>query len=180
VSSGRDRIDWAAALAFYVALDPPRSFARVARKFGVSDTAVRKHAHRENWRAKADAIEAKAEAKALESGLRSREQRIAAVLKTIDVGLDQVGGDLDKGAQRLGTDRFAEWVKLAELLSGEATDRVSVAELQEAMRMIVSLADRTLVEVVEATLPVGKRTAVLQGFRLRYVPALNEALGVET
>src|SRR3712207_2352088 len=60
------RINWLAAFAFYWKLGPEgRSFTAVSEEFGVSDTAVRKHAKAEQWDDKCKALDRETFSRAL-------------------------------------------------------------------------------------------------------------------
>ena len=163
---GGPRIDWAAAEIWFFA-DPGRSLADVAREFGVSDTAVYKHAKSGNWPARRRDMETKARSNAEARVARSREDRIAKVLQVVDLVVDSVFEDLvpaEEGAEpRVRPDyaKLPEFVKLAELLSGEATDRVSFDEMQTALR--------TVFQVAAKYVPKAKRA--------EFLAEVNEALG---
>jgi hypothetical protein len=43
------KINWREACGYYISLGYVRSYAAVARRYGVSDVAVRKHALAEEW-----------------------------------------------------------------------------------------------------------------------------------
>lgn len=92
---------------------------------------------------------------------RSREDRIAKTLLIVDTALDHVDDDLGNGAQRAELARVPELVRLAELLSGEATDRVSFDEMQAGFRALLEIASRYV--------PKAKRE--------QFLAEVNEALG---
>lgn len=137
----RTRVDWGQAKAFYVSLDTTeRSFARVAREYRVSALTVRKHAHAEGWvEVAAEADQAAADG-ALRGVVKSREERNLQFLRIVDLAnkraLDKL--TLDQLEVRLAD--LPALGKHAELILGEATDRVSFAELQEALGVVIALA----------------------------------------
>lgn len=139
----------------------------VSERFGVSEVSVGKHARAEHWRRTRDDLEARAQANAEARTTRSREDRIAKVLQVVDLVVDSVFEDLvptEEGAEpRVRPDyaKLPEFVKLAELLSGEATDRVSFDEMQTALRTVFQVAARYV--------PKAKRA--------EFLAEVNEALG---
>lgn len=137
-------VDWVAAEAFWLGLDPPRPFSRVAKRFTVSVSRVARVAKRDNWAAKAEEIDRKAAARAQGRIVRSREERVAKVLGIVDGLLDRYDTNLD-GLELRPSD-IPHLTKLAELLVGEATDRMSFGEVQEALSVVIGLGVQALQE----------------------------------
>lgn len=137
----RTRVDWGQAKAFYVALSPTeRTFAGVAREFRVSSVTVRKHAHADGWVEAAEAADAGAANKALAAAIKTREQRVDAVLRLTDLAVDTAHTKLKADVLDVKLADIPGLVKVSELLLGEATDRVSFAELQEALGVVLTIA----------------------------------------
>jgi hypothetical protein len=150
----RARIDWGAALAFFVALDPPRTRAAVARQFGVSEAAVRKHATDEGWDDIAAQADMRAAEKALAKAVKTREQRVNDLLRLTDRLIDHFVDDdhftaKAADASFLDLERMA---KLTELLLGEATDRIATSEVQQAFVVLIGLGPLLVAEGVAAGL----------------------------
>lgn len=148
-AGGRPKIDWPAAFAHF-ATDPTRSYGNVAAKFGVSDTAVRKHArpggdYPEGWEVRRAAMVAKATVRLEERAIRALVERQADTIRVAEIlrrralqveptaqnpdALDEL--DLVEAIRHLPA-----YAKLEQLFAGEATDRFSVVELQEFVRRL--------------------------------------------
>lgn len=127
----KTRIDWGAAKAFYIGLPPTeRSFARVAREFPVSSKTVRKHAHDDGWIEAAADADRQANEAAIRKAVRSRSERVANSLRFVDDFLDVAKAKLKAGDLDVRASDVPPLVKLAELLEGEATDRIQVGEVR--------------------------------------------------
>lgn len=180
--STRAKIDWGAALAFFVAMDPPRAYSAVARRFSVSVTAVRTHARAEGWAQHAADADQRAATKALERAGRTREERTAQLLRIYDRASQLVEDGLDVDDPKLTLEqvfaRFPDIHRIYRLETDQATDHMALAEVQAGFRSTMAVAIAT-VELVAAEL-LGERKAreVVQAFRLRFLPAVNEALAV--
>jgi hypothetical protein len=136
--STRHRIDWHAARAAFVA-DPERSFGKVAREFGISQRSVAKHARVEGWEAEADAFDKRIADNALAKVARSREARVAQTLRIVDGILDEFEKDLAALAADAKASDLPGIVKLAELLAGEATERVDPGQVQQVLAIVLRL-----------------------------------------
>jgi hypothetical protein len=140
---GRSRISWDDAFTYYASLPRGRrSFGKVARKFGVSDTAVRNHAGRHGWRDRVAAIDAKTDERIAAKVVRSRSERVADVVNFADLYAQEVLSQLRAGDLPLSAAELVHVVKLAELLSGEATDRIQVHEVRVLVAATFELAGR--------------------------------------
>lgn len=127
----RPRVDWDAARTFYISLGPEtRSYGAVSTEFGVSDTTVRKWAKRQDWPAKAAALDAAAANTAANSVVKTRAERITMVLGLVDRYVTKVNDKLIAGSLDVKASDVAALVKVAELLSGEPTDRVQISQLK--------------------------------------------------
>lgn len=135
----RTRVDWAAAEARFYALGNKRSFGRIAREFGVSDTRVRVVAHRDNWPAKAAEIDATAHTKAVAAAVRSREQNTLAVLKLRDLAVDASTSQIEGGEDVRLADAL-QAVKTGELVQGNPTDHVALAEVNGVVGAVITMA----------------------------------------
>ncbi|MDQ5841653.1 MAG: phage terminase small subunit-related protein [Chloroflexota bacterium] len=140
MTNPRNRIDWDKAEAFYLNLDPPRKIATVARQFGVSGNTVRKWAKRLGWDKKAVALDRKALDQATGQAVRSRAQRVAAALNFTDEFLDAAQAKLAQNKLDVRAGDVPALVKLAELLEGEATDRVQIGEVRVLVAQVVVVA----------------------------------------
>lgn len=125
------RLDVPAALAFYVGLGPAeRSYLKVSREFQVSLTTIQKWGKRQDWPSKAAAADADASEKGQRQAARSRADRVATTLKFVDDYTDAVKDRLAGNALDVKASDVAALVKLAELLTGEPTDRIQISQLQ--------------------------------------------------
>lgn len=130
--------DWVQARDFWLALDPPRSFEAVAKQFGVSGQRVGFIARRDRWKELADNVDAQALAAATRRIVRTRADRVQKTLGIVDGLLERFDAELEKLELRpADLDRV---VKLAELLEGQATDRLDFAEVQEALGVQLRIA----------------------------------------
>lgn len=135
----RRRFDHDAALAAYVQMGETRSFGRVARQFGVSDTAIRKVAKEGNWDETVADIDRGAREKALARVRRSREQRIGQTLRIVDGALMLAEQQLEAKVVELQLRDLPGLVKLAELLEGEATERLDAVQVQHVLALVLEL-----------------------------------------
>lgn len=149
-------VDWDAARHLWLAQPPPRSYQEVARQVGVSGTRVRYVARRDGWPELADEIDAEALAKVKRRMVLSREQRIEKTLGIVDGLLDRFDDRLDDLEVRPAD--LPALVKLAELLVGEATDRMSFAEVQEALSVVMGVC----VQAIRESWPVDRFLAVVR------------------
>jgi hypothetical protein len=139
----RTRIDWDAALAFYVSLGPQeRSFQRVADEFPVSMTTVKKWAKRNEWHRVAAEADAVAGRVALDRAVRTRSERTEAVLKLVDEYLDQTTARIKTKDLNIKASDVPHLVKLAELLLGEPTDRIQISQLEPLLDAYDQALDR--------------------------------------
>jgi hypothetical protein len=160
-------VDWNEARDFWLALDPPRSYETVARQFGVSGTRVRFVAKRDNWAEPAARIDAEALARVQRRIVLSREQRVAKTLSIVDGALAHFDENLEERVREAKLADVPGLVKLAELLIGEATDRMSFAEVQEALGVVIDLAVEFL--------PAESKLAFIAAVRERLGGAGSEA-----
>jgi len=158
---GRRRIDWTAAKISYVS-DPTRSFGKIARQFGVSDTAVRKHANAEGWEPEAVEFDRRAEERALSAAALSRDEMTQRVLKLRDLTLERAIAQLEEGDEVKLAD-VPNIVKLSELLLGEATERIDPVQVKQILAIVLRLVpadrlaefDRAVAGVLGATAELG-------------------------
>lgn len=175
----RARIDWAAPRAYYVAMDKPRTFAAVARRYGVSEAAVRKHARDEAWAELAMRADEQAAEKALAAAVKTREQRALQDARIRDRAAQLVE---DKLAEETSPPSD-EWVRLVladadkrvRLNEGEATDHYAVAVVQAGFREHAAANDALLVELVERGL---KGKALVAAYRSEIGPRVQERLAL--
>lgn len=180
--STRARIDWGAALAFFVAMAPPRTYSAVARRFKVSVTAVRRHAIAEQWAARAAAEDRKVAEALIARQTRDRTQRALqdAVIRDRAADLVQSRLDADDVSDDWVRQVLADADKRVRLNEGEATDNVAIAQVQAGFRDTMRIAIETAALVAAALLPEGKRAAFVKAYRERFLPAVNEALALSS
>lgn len=128
--TNRRRFDHDAALAVFVSLGPTRTLSDVAKRFKVSVQAIAKVAKADNWFDVAAKIDREAAEKALRRVRRSREQRVEQALRIVDGTLLLYEQKLEDIAGDVKPQDVVALTKLAELLEGEATSRISISELQ--------------------------------------------------
>ncbi|MGB2874787.1 MAG: hypothetical protein WBB76_04845 [Gaiellaceae bacterium] len=140
------RIDWEQAFAYFVALGPRRSFAKVSREFSVSGTAVRKHALKERWIRRAKRIDAASQARVERGMVRARSERLADQIQVIDAYRVGFASALMKGEVPMHGHDLAALAKLEALLEGEATERVDRADLDREVRRWIDVASEFVPE----------------------------------
>lgn len=172
-------VNWAAARAYFLALPTEhRTFKAVAEKFHVTPARVGQIAKRDSWLKARDELEElevaeteKVIRKRVLELARDRATRIVRVVELVDrvndvalqklkVGEDgaiTVEGELEL-EKILST--MPGLVRMAELVSGEATDRVHVSEVQPVLVAFAQIAvryapaeerDRVVVELEQAS-----------------------------
>jgi hypothetical protein len=183
----RPRIDWGAALAWYVAMPLPRSFPAVARQFGVSDTAVRRHAQPgndtpEGWDAIANAVDRKAAADAMRDAERTVGDRQRQLLRIYDRASQLVEDALDPEKLELSLEqvfqKFPELHRIYRLETEQATDHVALAEVQAGFRAAMRVAIETAAMVAGSMLPERKAAEFVRAYREAFLPAVNAALTI--
>lgn len=181
--ANRDRYDWAAALAYFIALDPPRTRAAIARRFGMSEAAVRQRATREHWDDRAAEADRRAAAKAVEAATRTREARAAQTARILDRAQDIVEKRLtpDEEGDVHAVDEFVirAWTQASRdyrLDIGEATDNVAIATVQAGFREAQQLAIELLRALVVDEALSGE--VLVQRFRSVYPVQLVERLAL--
>jgi len=141
-SDGRGRIEWEAAFRYYAELGAIRSFGKVARRFGVSDVAVCKHAKRNGWAERVQAIDAKTREKVDALVVRDRAIRLAETIDVIDRARTEVLGKLQTGDADVKLSDLPALIKLEMLIEGEATDRVEMTEVRQVIANVFVIAGR--------------------------------------
>ena len=131
---GRPSVNYDEALAYYAALGPARTFGKVAERFGVSDTAVRRRATRDRWQERVRAIDAEAALRAKEKVTRTRAERIEDTVKLVEAARVAYARQLSQGAKVTGHE-LAALLRIEALLEGEATDRVDYATFRDALTL---------------------------------------------
>lgn len=154
----RPRIDWSEAFAYFSS-DGATTFAEVGAKFGVSDVSVGKHARKDNWLERRKALLDKA---AERSALRTLDERNRRTLLLIDKARDHLSSD---DADDPKWSDLAPLVKLEQLIEGEATDRVSVAEVSQFALELSRGLDQLVMRLVAEHLPNGKRRLFVEAWR---------------
>lgn len=166
-------------------MDQPRTFPAVAARFGVSDTAVRKHANAERWRELALEADTRAAEKALAAAGRTREQRAAQLLRIYDHAADRIEAGVKADANgsaplelELVFAKFPEIHRIYRLETDQATDQVAVAEVQAGFRSAMQVAIATVEAVAGELLGERKAAELVRAYRARFLPAVNEALAI--
>lgn len=171
----RHRFDHAQALDVYLALEPPgRTYAAVARAVGCSEQSVRRWARSLKWAEKLAA----ADERAMARSLKTREQRVADVLKLTDGLVDHFTSEAASPA-KLEAATFLDverMVKLSELLIGKATDRISIPETTALLQQGFALVLR--VALMDA--PVAERVLAAQAGIRELVAGIDNDEGGET
>lgn len=147
--------NWPAARAYFLALPTERrTFAEVARRFGVSDVRVSQIARRDGWVEEAQRTDERVERRAVTMLVRNRAERLARTLELYDragdlalelLPLDAEGRlDVAKMREIPRVDQILEKIpglfRAAELAAGEATDRVALSELQPVLVAFAKIA----------------------------------------
>jgi hypothetical protein len=176
----RHTIDWPQAYTYYVHLGPTRSFVRVAEKFGVSDTAVRNRARLDGWEEKVRAIDARALEKAELTITHDRAKAIADTLRLVDLARSELLKRLKAGEAEVRLSDLPALVKLEQLLVGEPTDRIELAQVREFVVGFVGMVDEALARVVVAVIgDNGESRRLLTEFRKEIPALLEQAAAVE-
>jgi hypothetical protein len=145
-------VNWLAARAYFLGLPAERrTFAQVARRFGVSDARVGQVARRDGWADDLEMVQELEDAevkRTVRAMIRSRAERLGRTLEFYDrvndaaiaslplgengqVDLDKLGEQAPKIESLLSS--MPGLFKMAELAAGEATDRVAISELQPVL-----------------------------------------------
>lgn len=138
----RPKIDWEEAFSFYVSSGPRRSYGSVARRFGVSDSAVRKHAKKEAWNGRVKRIERESRQRAERAMVRDRGERLADVVRVADASVVRYAAQLREGSSTVRGADIAQLYRLAALLEGEATERVDLVDLRQELRRFAEVSLR--------------------------------------
>ena len=132
--SGYARTDWEAAFAFYASLDPAeRSHRRVADEYGVSLHTVKDRSRRHRWTERLADIEEQARRRTNEQLVRDRADRISDTIRIIDAARIRFAQQLTQPGYEIKGHELAALLKMEALLEGEATDRVSDADVEEKL-----------------------------------------------
>jgi hypothetical protein len=129
----RTKIDWDQAFAAWAA-DPTLGYEGVARRFGVSGAAVRKHARAERWQERAEKLRARVVEREVE---RTIEEFHAEARRLGHELLAALRQDLLAGKERPKPSDFLGIVKAMQLVYGEATERVAVQEVRSLVAALV-------------------------------------------
>jgi hypothetical protein len=127
------RIPWDEAFGFYLSLGPERSAGKVAKKFAVSETAVRKHAKANGWAERARDFDDAAAREAEHMGIRPRAERIADQIKVTDAARIRYAQQLGDPNYKVSGSELAALARHESLLEGEATHRVERADLDREL-----------------------------------------------
>jgi hypothetical protein len=140
--SGRGRIDWDAAYVYYAGLGAARSFGKVARKFGVSDVAVGKHAAKHGWESRAGKIDAKTRQEVEARVVRDRAARLADTINLVDEARLEVLDKLESGDIDVKISDLSSLIKLELLIEHEVTDWIETTEVRQVIATVFEIAGR--------------------------------------
>jgi hypothetical protein len=141
--NSRKSVDWDIAFAFYAGLPPARrQFSVVGRRFGVSDTAVRKQALRRGWLERVRDLDARARRKVDTTIVRDRAREIGATLEIIGLAESALVERLRSGEAEVRLADLPSLVRLRELLLDESTERIALAEVRDVLNAAFSVAGR--------------------------------------
>jgi hypothetical protein len=149
------RIDWVEAEHFYLSLGPVRTYVAVADRYGLTEGAVRRQAGSRDWREKALVFDAEVAAKVRPAISDKRARRIANTLALVDGAVAQLLKAHEDGSLDVRLADIPNLVKLAELLEGEPTERVSLGDLRAFMfelrvRLVPIVGPERVEELAEA------------------------------
>ncbi len=117
---GQPLVDWEAAFSYYASLPPEtRSYAAVAKRFGVSARTVETHGRRGRWRDRIAAIEAAAATQADRKLSRARADQLADFHKLIDATCVAYARQLASGQVLVTTSSLVGLIKLSLQLHAE-------------------------------------------------------------
>lgn len=121
------RVDREAAFQFWASLPhDARSYAVVAREFGVSPRTVERYSRDGAWRQRLRAIEAEAAARADERLGRQRAKQLADFWQLIEASCVTYARQLASGEVKISAAEFAALIRVALLLQGAPDSRVQV------------------------------------------------------
>lgn len=129
---GRSRVDREQAFQFWVSLPfEGRSYAAVAKRFGISPRTVERYARDGRWRLRLARIEADATARADEKLGKKRAQQLAEFWRLIEASCVTYARQLAGGEVRISTSEFTALIKAALLLQGAPVERIEVLAASE-------------------------------------------------
>jgi hypothetical protein len=130
--TGRPATDWEHAYQYWVTLPPEqRSYAQVAKEFGVSVRTVEAHARRDGWRARLTTIEAEAAKQADEQLRARRTAQLADFQQLIEASCVTYARQLANGQVRITASDFVGLIKITMQLQGGPSERVEVVSASE-------------------------------------------------
>lgn len=160
------RIDWGSAFAFFVALgQTERTLQRVADEYPISYARVKQVARRDDWWARAHAIDAENDRKVELRAIRSLEERNRDTIRVVDKARAKYLGALETGEHVPNGRDLAALLRIEQLIEGEATDRVEIREVRELVVRLLADIDAGLRVILDGELDNGKRAHVLGRFR---------------
>lgn len=137
MSKNLHRFDHAAAMAYFIELDPgERSSRAVAEKFAVSERTIAKWRGLEGWDAAADEADRLAAEAVRNQAIQTREQRALQDARIRAKAATLVESRLEEGdvADDFVARVLADADKRVRLNEGDATDLVAVATVQAGFR----------------------------------------------
>lgn len=120
------RTDWPTALEHYIAAGGARTFASIARNFGVSEARVRQIAKRDEWDRQAKAHDEAMRLERERNRIPSLVERDTDTIRLVMAARLRYAAQLrDPSFRVTGTD-LANLIKIERLIEGEATERVDI------------------------------------------------------
>lgn len=120
------RTDWSAALESYLAAAGARTYAAVARSFGVTEARVRVIAKRDDWPAQARAHDERMRLERERLRIPSLAERDADSIRLVMAARLRYAAQLRDPNYRVTGADLAQLMKIERLIEGEATERVDV------------------------------------------------------
>lgn len=144
------RTDWPSALEHYLAAAGARTYAGVARAFGVSEARVRVIAKRDGWEEQARAHDERMRLERERNRIPSLVERDTDTIRLVMAARLRYANQLrDPNFRVTGTD-LANLIKIERLIEGEATDRVDVTG--EIAQKLIGMPEPLLRQVTAALL----------------------------
>jgi hypothetical protein len=118
--SGRPALDWEQAFAYYAALPPSeRTYAAVAKQFGVSARTVERHGREEHWQQRLGEIKAEVAASTNTTIAQNRVEQALKTIRLIDATLIGYADKLRRGEMRMVPGDLEKLSRLSEQLMSE-------------------------------------------------------------
>jgi hypothetical protein len=147
----RRAIDWDAAYDFFAGLAPgERTYAAVARRYGVTDARVGVIARREGWQQRVAVEDAKRRRNLEARRIRVLAERDEDTIRTIEAMRIKMAQQLADPTFRISVGDFVQALRIERLIEGESTDSASrVAEIEAKLeRLPLPVVERIAVALI--------------------------------